>query len=549
MSRPGNASADDPEPRFDAVRDWFGAEPESEGFPYFLAVLRSHLWFIVVTVIVCVGVATLYLTQVEKVYQSHADILITPVPRDNETLIGLGLPRESSDPTRDVETVARLIETPAVARRVVGALGLDLSARQLLADVDATPVASSNVVSVTARANDPELAARIANAFGNAGVADRTDRMYQQLDVIIPQLRRQIARLGAGEPGRDALVARLRDLEAQRSLQDPTLHLETRATPNSDPVAPRGMLSIAAAILAGLIIGGAAALGSELFDRRLRRDEQLRRYRIPILARVPFDGVASSSQEHSPLAPGALAPATQDAFRLAGASLSGSRFGGDTKRSVLVTGPNRGDGKTTAALNLAAAMTRWGRVVLVETDAEHPALRRSLRLSPKYGVTDVLAGRIRFSDALVRAESQAPSVELLVPLAGETPPSLVATPRRADWLIREAHLVADWLVVDAPPLAVAPDALSLAKQVDHVVLVVRLGNTRLKTLEGLAGFLVQQGIRPAGFVLIAERPVTASVRSWVESLKPAEEAAPSRQGGQRRIASVLQGVLRRSPPP
>ncbi len=533
-----DASIDDAEaPRPDAALDWFAPERDSEGLPYYLAVLRSHVWLIVVTVIVCLGATMLYLTQVEEVYQSHADLLITPIPRDNETFIGLGLPRESSDPTRDVETVVRLIETPAVAGRVVDSLGLDLSPRQLLAKVDPTPVASSNVVSVTAKANDPKLAARIANAFGNASVDYRTDRLHDQLDLIIPQLLTQIAELGADEAARDALAARLRDLTVLRALEDPTLHLETRAVPSSAPIAPRRMLSIAAAILAGLIVGGAAALGSELFDRRLRREEQLRRYRIPILARLPFERGVSHSRESSPLPPRALSATAHSSYLLVGTKLSVNHSGDEAQRSVLVTGPNRGDGTTTAALNLATAISRsWG-VVLVEADFVRPMLRSMFRLRPKHSVTDVVARRIPLADALVRRESEAPGVALLVQRAGEAPLSAVMTPANADWLIRETHLLAAWLVVDSPPLTIVPDALPLAKQVDDVLLVVRLGNTRLNMLEELAELLVQQGIRPSGFVLVGGRPATANVQSWLETLT-ARRQIRHRDAG-RRSATVL----------
>ena len=86
--------------------------------------------------------------------------------------------------------------------------------------------------------------------------------------------------------------------------------------------------------------------------------------------------------------------------------------------------------------------------------------------------------------------------------SGEAPLSGIMTSASAASLVRQAYDIGSWLVVDAPPLALVPDALPLAKQVDDIVVVVRLGNTRLKSLEELAELLVQQGITPAGFVLV-----------------------------------------------
>jgi receptor protein-tyrosine kinase len=476
---------------------------------YYLAILRSNIWFIVITVAACLGAALLYLGQAEKVYQAQADLLITPVPRDNTTLIGLGLPRESSDPTRDVETVARLIQTTAVARRVVNRLNLDESARSLLARVKATPVAQSNVVAITVQANDPDLASAIANAFGNASVDYRTDRLHEQLDLALPELRKQIRKLGASEvAGREALLERLRDLEALRVLKDPTLRLETPAEPETEPVAPRPMLTVAAAVVAGLILGIAAALASQLLDPRLRRVEQLRRYRLPILARVPIEKNAPKVDKTSPLLPSNASPALHDAFLLLGATLSVEDSAQGGKRSVLVTGPSSGDGKTTTALNLATAVSEMERVVLVEGDSRRPTLARAFKVNPKHGVTTVVARRLALDEALISVDSHTSRLQILLQRPGEAPLSAVMTPASADWLIRQAYLRASWLVVDAPPLAMVPDALPLAKQVDVVILVVRLGNTRLKALEELAELLVQQGITPGGFVVVGGKSQT-----------------------------------------
>jgi Mrp family chromosome partitioning ATPase len=500
-SRPHIPAPDQPHSLDSGRPGWFSTAPESEGAAYVLTVLRSHLWLIAICIAACVGAALLYLSQAPKVYEAQADLLVTPIPRDNETLIGLGLPRESADPIRDVETIARLIETPAVARSVIQQLELDTTARKLLKDIDAAPVAQSNVITITAKAGDPELAARKANAFANASVNYRTERLRDQIDLLIPGLRRQIARLPAGDAGRIVLVGQLRELEALQVLKDPTLRLETPAEASSDQVSPRPALTIAAAVLAGLLLGGGVALGLQLIDPRLTREEQLRRYRVPILARVPIDKHGSKKMP-APLLPRTVSPATHDAYLLLGATLSIDESGPGAKRSVLVTGPTSGDGKTTSALNLATAIAEMERVVLVEADSRRPVLAKTMNLRPKLGATTVLARRVPLSDALVTDAAKAPRLQMLLQSPGEVPLSAAMTFASADWLVRQAHLLANWLVVDAPPLTLVPDALPLAKQVDHVILVVRLGNTKLKALEELAELLVQQGITPAGFVVV-----------------------------------------------
>ena len=341
MARPRAALTAEPSPPRhlgDAQAQWFAAAPESEGLSYYLTLLRSKLWFIVVIIALCVVAAIISLAQAERVYQSTADLLITPVSSDNATLLGLGLPTASGDPSRDIQTTARLIRTQAVAGRVVRRLHLDLTPRQLLDNVDATPVATSDVVTIAARANDPNRAAAIANAFAAASVADRTQRMREQLDIVIPQLRQQLSRLQPSErDAREAISQRLRDLETLRAFNDPTIRLEVPAQASVSPISPRPVLTLAAAVLAGLAIGAAAVFGSQYLDPKLRREEQLRRYRIPILARVPSDTSASRREKKAPLLPGSLSVATRDSYALLAATLSGNQGRDGKTHSVLLT--------------------------------------------------------------------------------------------------------------------------------------------------------------------------------------------------------------------
>jgi len=103
------------------------------------------------------------------------------------TAFGLGLIRESNDPTRDVQTAARLVTSVDVARKAVSKLDTERSPRSLLADVKAVPIAQSNLVAVTAKGATPESAQNLANVFGESVVEDRTEKLHAQLDDAIKQ--------------------------------------------------------------------------------------------------------------------------------------------------------------------------------------------------------------------------------------------------------------------------------------------------------------------------------------------------------------------------
>jgi Mrp family chromosome partitioning ATPase/capsular polysaccharide biosynthesis protein len=481
--------------------EWIGASPPSGGLRLYLDLLRARWLFIAMVVALAAATAAVVVTNTAKVYAAEADVLVTPLPASNADLFGLGLVPESGDPTRDAETVAQLITTETVARRVRARLGLHQSTRSLLKDVSAAPVAQSSIVTITARAKNSDLAARLANAFGEATIALRTDRLHALLDTVIPRLQQQLNALPPNETRTSDLGTKLQDLQALRLLPDPTLHVETAATAASSPVSPRPVLTVAAAFIGALVLGIGGVLAAHLLDPRIGREDDLRRYRIPILGRIPLEPRRRRLGGHAPLRPDELSRSTGEAFHRLASSLAG-RTNND-KSAIFVTGAAPGEGKTTTALNLAASLAAASdRVLLIEGDARRPSLARAFGLGPGPDLGDVVTSQRPLNDAV--NESDRLPAGLSVITADEAGPEAAApvSPEVAEYIIHEAKKLSSWLVVDSPSLNYVADLLQLAKRVESVLLVVRLRATRARDLADLAELLAQQGITPDGFVVI-----------------------------------------------
>ena len=496
--------------------DWMQPPEEQEGLNRFVQTLRERLWLVLGIIALTTGVAILYIATTGKVYEAEADLLVSPVSGSENSVYPIaGIPEPSPDPTRDVETAARQVTSLGVAERVMDRVDTSETPRELLDKVRAEPIAQSDLVAVLARESSPEAAQELANAFAEEAVAHRTDQMHDRIDAALPGLRQSLADAGGANA---TLEDQITNLEILAQQPYPSLSLDAPAGLPRTPVAPRPLLSIAGGLLAGLILGIATAFATQILDPRLRREEQLRRlYRLPILARIPQE----PTRKAQPLDPRSLSAHSTEAYRSLRATLAASVKGGRS-RTVLVTGPSASEGKTTTAVNLAASLAASGqKVILIEADLRRPAVGRALNIKPQNGgVVGVLLESVDLEDALVTVRPYEQLGLLLADYEGGWITELFALDAAAR-LIDEARELADWVIVDSPPLTEVVDALPLARLVDSVLIVTRIGSSRLSAIRRLGELLAENGIKPVGFAVVGVAKPASS--GYYHVNKPAAE--------------------------
>ena len=491
--------------------EWLEPPVEEEGLRRYVETIRERIWLVVLAVVVTTGMSLAYVFTAPKTYEARADLLVTPVSSEDPIIHGLPLVFESPDPTRDVETAAQFVTNIDVANRVKSELGTTLSARDLLSKVSAEPVAQSNIVAITATGDSPEESRDIANTFARQTVTDRTEAVHESIDALLPTVEAQ-ATGNPNSPATQAAASQLTQLQTLKSAPDPSIRVETEADLPTTQASPRPVLSVAGGLIAGLVLGIAGAFASQVLDPRLRREAQLRRlYRLPILARIPRESTRRRGGRR-PLGPRSLSSVGAEAYRTLRATLEASRQDGGGSRVILVTGPSPSEGKSTTAVNLATSLALAGRsVILIEADLRRPALAETLDAEPStVGVVSVLIENTRLEDALTPTTTYGQNLQvLLADYEGGWIAELFSIPA-AQRMIDDARRLAEYVVIDSPPLNEVVDALPLARKSDDVLIVVRLGATRLNKIAQLGELLAENGIRPAGFAVIGTPRPTRS---------------------------------------
>ena len=152
-------------------------------------------------------------------------------------------------------------------------------------------------------------------------------------------------------------------------------------------------------------------------------------------------------------------------------------------RSILVTSPGSGDGKSITAANLALTMAQefQRNVVLVDADLRGSSVHTLFGIDGTPGLADVVAGDASLDDALVSL----PDYRLTVLPAGRTPrfPTelLGSTAMRRSIDALRARF--DRILIDLPAVTPLADVGTVAPLADGVVMVVRAGITQRPVLD------------------------------------------------------------------
>ncbi len=162
-------------------------------------------------------------------------------------------------------------------------------------------------------------------------------------------------------------------------------------------------------------------------------------------------------------------------------------------KTLLVTSSVPGEGKTFTACSLAGILAQEPekRVMLIDADLRNPRVAEKLgmEVSPTLaGLADVLKGNKEIDDVLVRSEV----LGLAFVYAGRVPtnPSELLASDNLEAAIHRAAEIADWVVIDTPPVLAFADATRMATLCDGVLLVVQANSTPAK--------LVQKALQTVG---------------------------------------------------
>ncbi len=488
-----------------------------------------------------------------------------PVYRTSTTLmVGLTIQEVSPDYSEFytaqqlAQTYSELIKREPVLRATARELGFEEEWRNLQGQVSAALVAGTQLMEISVVDTDPIRAKRIADEIARQLIAtveatrpQGTSREFIEAQVStlpakVEAAQKEIAELEA-ELGQTFSAREIQDLQSrintlegqvnnwrstfadyQLLLGDTGVNVLTvveEARLPTHPVGSQGRMQVMLAAAIGLMLAVGAAFLIEYLDDTVKTPEDVeRKTGLPTLGsiiRYPGtngEGPLTALEPRSAVAEGyrVLRTNLQFAAMGVGKSRQPHQEGEAEYRPgviLLVTSAQPSEGKTSSVANLGVSLAQAGhKVLLVDGDLRRPTLHRLFNLSKEAGLTSLLLER----EADIEHVIQKTKVDgLRVLPSGPVPanPAEVLGFVEMGTLLERLRTMADYVLLDAPPVLSAADTSVLAQKVDGSLLVVEAGRTRTEMFERAVAVLQRVKARVLGAIL-TKVGLSRSTRSY-----------------------------------
>lgn len=463
--------------------------------------LRKWWWLILAATLIATVSSYLATRQQPPIYRTRTTLMVgtaieNPNPNGNEFWLTQQL----------ANTYADIVKRDNVRAAVMARLDLTW-----LPDYTARVIANTQLIELSVTDVDPLRAQLVAQGLGEELIhisptgSDGEDQQRQ--DFISQQLNDLEAKIQETQAEIDKKQSELANLFSARQISDTQTQIaglqnkkatlqanyaallsntqrgalnsiniiEPAALPTI-PVGPNKGATILLAAAIGLLLAVGAAYLLEYLDDTLKNPDDVQKaLGITTLGAVPRIEGAAPGTELASLSNSQSA--ATEAYRVLRTNLQFAAVD-HPLRTLMVTSPAPGEGKTLSISNLGAALAQAGRrVILIDADLHKPRLHRLFGMRNSVGLTTALLEEHPDLDGLIQ-EGPVPNLSVLT--SGPLPPNpaeLLGSSRMRE-LLAQLLERADMVLIDTPPAVALADAVIVSTQTDGVLLVLDAAHTR-----------------------------------------------------------------------
>lgn len=204
--------------------------------------------------------------------------------------------------------------------------------------------------------------------------------------------------------------------------------------------------------------------------RNLLKVKMLKKYSVK---KINFNQGGKSQMKDYTVIDDQNSPITE-AYRKISANIQFANIDGYIK-TIMVTSPLEGEGKTTTICNIASVMTELNKkILLIDLDLRKPTIHKHFNISNSKGLTDLLINKDCYFDYI---NNIYPCLDVIT--SGKVPSNIseILNSKAIKMLLKELSSHYDYIFLDTPPIALVSDPITIATYADAVILTIAYSKT------------------------------------------------------------------------
>ncbi len=505
----------------------------------YLQAIRLRKWLVLaLTLLGAIG-AFLFATSRQDTFTAEATVLVNPSPAQAR------IPNQP-DPV-NLEREEQIIFSNETEQRVIDSLSVTAEPGDLLENLEVIFEPDSDVLTIEYTSTSAEAASITANAYASVYAQDREGQASAYLQAVAESTAADVEALKTALESEQISLAELSNrrfelLQDGRNVSDLDADIAVRSTNASNLTAqlrnsegdlrevqqqvasrlpaaqvlqraqtPGGAngFGLPLTVLIGALLGAMAGVVLAFLLERLdttARDEQDVAVALgtSVIGAIPTLGIGGRVGTGSLIMLSSSGSSrfteAREAFRRLRSSVQFLNSSSGIS-SIIITSSTPAEGKSLTSANLAIALAQNGsRVVLVSGDLRRPTLERMFAMEAnRPGLSDYLAHA-----AELNAE-KVPGIDNLWLIRAGTPPDnpgeLLNSDRFEQMLKELERERVEYIIVDTPPVLSTADAVSAARFVDGVIVVIDTERTDTSDLLQVRSDLERSGSKVLGAVM------------------------------------------------
>lgn len=484
----------------------------------YLSLLWHWTWLIILVSVIAAFSAFFISYNMTPVYETSTKVLIIAAPTLQTTSYNSILTSQNLVPT-----YADMMTNESILGEVIQRLRLAQTTASLAKMINVSPIMYTSTIKISVDGPNPVQIAQIANTLVAVFIEKIKSLQSDRYTSTQESLQKEMASIDnliqlalkdeatvtdpAAKNQIDAKVLEYRSMYATVLTNYEQARLaEVQATSSVvqidqagayQQVSPKTLLNTLFACLLGILLAVGFVLVRDAMNNTIKSVDEIRhKLKVPVLGVIykytSKDGPITKTEPYSLIS---------DAFRTLRTNLQYADVDHPI-RSILVTSPSSGEGKSTISANLAVVLAQAdNRVTLIDADFHHPVIHERMNHSNTRGLTTLLGRPLIIFEDILQPDSV--SGLSVITFGGAKPNNSAEILASKKMTVALAMLLKEngMVVLDAPPVLPVADARILAPLVDGVLLVVQSGLTTLQAARQAIENLHQVKARIIGVVL------------------------------------------------